>query len=133
MSLREISAETGRSKTAVLTALKRQGINLRSFAPGSARKLRPNHQLRIGIPPYGFAWLRGKLVPDTKEMQVVRLMFKLRQQGLSYRSVAAKLNALGKRTRSRTLWEHTVIRRAILNLESNPELLEEVLSWESKN
>ncbi len=60
-------------------------------------------------------------------------MFKLRQQGLSYRSVAAKLNALGKRTRSRTLWEHTVIRRAILNLESNPELLEEVLSWESKN
>jgi hypothetical protein len=99
----------------------------------ASSKKKNGQPIRIGIPPYGFSWVRGKLIVDPKEIETVRLMLKLRSQGLPYRDIAAKLNAAGKRTRSRTLWEHTVIRRAILRFQNEKSKLEEVISWISEN
>lgn len=132
-SLRQIVRETGIPKTTVIEALQSIG-----FVPANAasRKAKASAQVMRapkGVPPYGFSWLRGRLVVNPAEIENVRTIIQLGQKNYTLRAIADHLNGLGIRTRSDTPWEHSVIRRVILRHKKNPNLLEEVLSWVSPN
>ena len=132
-SLRQIVRETGIPKTTVIEALQAIG-----FVPAKAAGRKPKSSALTmrppkGVPPYGFSWLRGRLVVNPAEIENVRTIIQLRQKDHTLRYIADHLNGLGRRTRSGTPWEHSVIRRVVLRHKKNPNLLEEVLSWVSPN
>src|SRR5215467_5868592 len=67
----------------------------------------------VGHPPYGFAVVNNKLVPDTGEQHVLNLMHTLCKQGYSYEGIAQKLAQYNLRNRNSNVfpWENI---RAIL-------------------
>lgn len=84
---------------------------------------------------YGYAAVRGQLVPVPEEQKAVRLMLRLVDQGHSYRSVCAELGRRGITPRRGGEWRpntvHDIVRRerirrgrAIAGHSPTPELAE---------
>lgn len=67
---------------------------------------------RVGKIRFGFDLsANGKtLVPNALEQQALAVMRQLRQQGQSYRDIAAELNARGVATKGGKPWVHTTIK-----------------------
>ncbi|MBN2384564.1 recombinase family protein [bacterium] len=60
-----------------------------------------------GEPPYGYAFDEdGLLVPDQRELELLKMMKKWKAEGSSYRSMAHKLMAIGVKTRRGTDFTH---------------------------
>lgn len=68
-----------------------------------------------GHPPFGYKVSNGQLVIDEKEAYVVRLIFDYRNQGLSYKDVADKLNEQELYTKMGNLWSGTQVFYIIKN------------------
>ncbi len=66
-----------------------------------------------GQPPYGFASSPAGLVTLSHEASTVDLIQRLRTEGLTYRAIAARLDAEGIRTRKGTQWQAKVIHSII--------------------
>jgi DNA invertase Pin-like site-specific DNA recombinase len=67
----------------------REVIRLRLMAGRARKKLDGGYA--GGAPPFGYAALRGELVPVPTEQRALRLMRRLSADGVSYRSIAAEL------------------------------------------
>jgi len=120
-------------RTTVRNSLRRAGIELRlsPSLPGKSR--RKARGVRVGIPPYGFSWLRGRLVVNAEEIETVRLIVKLWQDGMNYTAIAVHLNGHGIKTRKHSSWDHSLIRRVVKRHQQNPNQVEEVIKWESND
>ena len=67
----------------------------------------------VGLPPFGFRVNgTGGLVEAPDELAVIRTMKRWRRRGMSYRKIAAKLNAEGVKSR-RGKWGDASIRRLV--------------------
>jgi DNA invertase Pin-like site-specific DNA recombinase len=71
----------------------REVIRLRLMAGRARKKLDGGYT--GGVPPYGFAAVRGDLVKVSAEQDAIKMMLRLRAQGRSYRQIAAALQARG--------------------------------------
>ncbi|OFZ55144.1 MAG: hypothetical protein A2428_13065 [Bdellovibrionales bacterium RIFOXYC1_FULL_54_43] len=131
LSLKQISAQVRKPKTTVRNAIRRAGIELRMAPSPPGNNRRKAKGVRIGIPPFGFSWLRGRLVMNAEEIETLRLIIKLWQEGMTYTSIASHLNGHGIKTRKRSRWDHSLIRRVVLRYNQNPKQIEEILKWES--
>lgn len=77
-----------------------------------------------GRPPFGWRSERRELVPDPDEQAVLRWIFELRDDGLSYAAIAEQLNLEGfVRNRTGGAWHHEQVRRA-LKSRLAPEMAE---------
>jgi site-specific DNA recombinase len=67
--------------------------------------------LRAGNVPFGYSLAEDgqTLVPRDEEQQVLARLRQLGDQGLSQRQIAARLNALGLRTRRGSEWRHQYV------------------------
>lgn len=97
---------------------------IKSFVLFSAEQERKNITLRTsggrsikakiggyagGKPPFGYKVVDGELVIDEYEANVVRLIFELRNKGMSYWAISKELNNRELYTRSGGLWaQHTI-------------------------
>ncbi len=113
LTLREIAKRLVASKTAVRKTLLLQGVELRQPNGGRQRKNREPSAPHIGVTPYGYTRLQGRLIPDANEMENVRLILELRHQGKSLGDIAKYLNVLGLKNRRGTPWEHSLVRNVI--------------------
>ncbi len=133
LSLRQIAQEAGIPKTSVRGALISQGIGLRPHTKLAATLPKKARAMRIGVPPYGFYWLRGRLVVDPKEIENVCLIIQLWQSRETFAVIVRRLNELKKKTRCGGKWDHSLVRNIILRHKNNPNKIEEVILWGSKN
>lgn len=71
-----------------------------------------------GAPPFGWAAVRGELVPIPGEQEAIRRMVAWRRAGLSYRLIVARLEEMGIRSRaSHGKWRPDTIRAILLRQE----------------
>ncbi|MGA9161102.1 MAG: recombinase family protein [Actinomycetota bacterium] len=66
-----------------------------------------------GRPPYGYEAMEGSLREVPAEQAVVKKAKRLRKAGLSYREIAARLDAEGDRPRSGRGWHPTMVARVV--------------------
>jgi hypothetical protein len=112
-SLRDISKELGISKTTLRKTLIEGGVDLRpsnrSLRDLPARTTRPH----VGVAPYGYCVIHGKLVEVPKEQQTVHLILRLRSEGKSLTAIATHLNARKVKPRTAKKWDHSIVRSII--------------------
>ena len=63
--------------------------------------------------PYGYRREGNTLVPVPEELEVIALIRKLREAGLSYTAIARELQARGIPTKTGRRWHHQTIRRIL--------------------
>jgi DNA invertase Pin-like site-specific DNA recombinase len=88
-----------------------------------------------GAPPYGYAAVKGQLVPLPDEQKGLKLMRRLRKEGVSYRSIAVELSRRGFPSRAPSgQWRpgtiHEILSRAEMRQQAraiaspSPEIVE---------
>jgi hypothetical protein len=119
----EISRITEVSLTTVRESLVRDEISPRSYLQGSkSSKKRGSGKVR-GNPPYGFKYVRGRLVPHPQEFETLRLLLRWTKQGHTYEQVSALPNADRLRPRRASVWSRFTMREIAKCHEANPEVI----------
>jgi predicted DNA-binding protein YlxM (UPF0122 family) len=102
LSVREIARLTEESRSVVLEALDRFGI------PRNG-----NGHKRTGHVPFGFDYLNHRLVKNSAEQAVIRMMRQHRADGLSLREIAGNLNQRLVPTKQNGVWQASTVREIL--------------------
>jgi len=111
----DTSSAAGRFVVTVLAALaqmEREQIGERTAATMAYMKAQG---LRVGAVPFGYDLAEDgrSLVPSAREQDTIREMEALHAAGLSFRAIAAEMNAAGIRTKTGALWTHRQVARIL--------------------
>ena len=71
-----------------------------------------------GKPPLGYRAVDGELVIDPDEAEIVRLIFKMRKEGVTLMGIAEELNRKGYRTRKGGEFLHSAVQTVLNNEET---------------
>ena len=103
LTARQVATELGTSKAFVLSRLNEAGINASVIKYMNLSSPRPRPASHA---PYGHKVVNGRLVENKSEMSIARKIVEMRQrQKLSWKTIAAKLNAKGFANRSGEPWQ----------------------------
>lgn len=109
LSVSEIAALTFSSRQTIVKYLEQFGVTLR-----------PDDR-QCGVLPFGKRWGQHRVVLNEREQAAIKKAQRLREQGLSYEKIAAVMNAVGIKTRSRnSKWYAKTVRDVILRTGSMP-------------
>lgn len=111
LSLRQIEARTGLSKTKIRQELEKSGVAIRDFSRGSKQKHDPTQVMKAGTTPFGYTYLEGKLVVEPSEYRIVLEIGRRVQSGESLRAIARRFNDRKVPTRFGKKWNHEVIKK----------------------
>lgn len=113
LSLNDISEQTGMARSTLRDAFKKHKIPIRTKKQTiKGEKLGKDFKC-AGHPPFGHAYLDGKLIVDPKEQLIIRKILKLRQSGMSLRAIAEELNNQKIPTRSGKNWYLSFVKTII--------------------
>ncbi len=113
LSLNDISELTGTARSTIRDAFKKHKIPIRSKRQTiKGEKLNKGFKC-AGYPPFGHAYLDGKLIIDPKEQLIIRKILKLRQSGMSLRAIANELNHQKVPTRTGKRWYLSFVKTII--------------------
>ncbi|MBI2604660.1 MAG: recombinase family protein [Deltaproteobacteria bacterium] len=113
MSLREIERRTGYAKSSIRDVLRSHGLVLRRAVRGRKRDLSAPDAMRPDVIPYGYCYLDGKLVVDTREHGFVLQMVRMWKSGKSFIAIADYLNSQKVPTRMDKRWYPATVRAAV--------------------
>lgn len=119
-SLREISRELGISKATLRLTLLEGGADLRPLIRRRGPVSVKTAQAHVGVPPYGYCIIHGRLVEVPKEQQTIQLVMKLWSQGKSLTAIASHLNRHKIKPRTAKSWDHSNVRSVVNRNQSNP-------------
>lgn len=108
LSTNAIARRINVGQSTVSDALQRHGL-----AEKSNKTIRHSQHV-----PFGFDFKKGKLIPNRKEKQTIRLIQQLHSTGLSLREIAAHLNRKFIPTKRRGVWDATTVRRLLARSSS---------------
>lgn len=120
LSLRAISTRLGRSKNFVRTTLNKAKIPTRPFNTAIKCGGPSSIVLHSGITPFGYSCLRGRLILDAKEIEIVQQIINHWQLGMSYSAIARFLNGKNIRCRIGKRWWASSIRAIIIRHKDKP-------------
>ncbi|MBI3558312.1 MAG: recombinase family protein, partial [Deltaproteobacteria bacterium] len=131
-NLLQIARETGVPRPNVRQTLIEAGVAIRTHHSRPDETTIKAEKLQVGVTPFGYSRLRGRLVVEPKEIETVRLILNLWQAGRSLSAIAQHLDSHGYKTRKGGRWEHSIVRHIVLRHKDNPDQIEETI-WESTN
>lgn len=107
LSANQIATKIGCSRGLVLSRLHRADV------PTEEKRLNNPKNYRSHEPPFGFAVNEGRLVPNKREMKIIRLIVHLRlNQNISFENIARELvQRKIKNRRGNIAWQYSVIRK----------------------
>jgi DNA invertase Pin-like site-specific DNA recombinase len=109
MSLEAVAKEMRIAKSSVRRKLQWLGISLRPGTQSHEGRLAKKQRSLAGHAPYGYLFIRGRLVEHPQEIEIVHRILDLRKSGASFVSIAKTLNADGVRNRKGGPWWHPLI------------------------
>jgi hypothetical protein len=125
LSLRQISKHLNKSKTFIRKTLLEAGVALRG-SKDVLKEGRPRtHSHHTGNTPFGYRCLRGRLILDAREIEIVQLVMNLWTAGQPYSSIAKHLNKQGIKNRKATPWDHSLVRSIVERHKDKPLVIEE--------
>jgi hypothetical protein len=125
LSLRQISKQLNKSKSFIRKTLLEAGVSLRESVESHLSESLAPSKPHSGNTPFGYRNLRGRLIMDAREIEIVHSIMKLWTQWKSYSAIAAHLNGLGLKNRRATSWEHSLVRSIVERHKDKPLNLEE--------
>lgn len=96
---------------AVLSEFERDVVSERTSM--AMRHLRSCGRFTGGIDPYGFRSVDGVLQPIPEELEVIRIIHNLHQEGASLRAISRRLSEQGIRARGGKALHHALIARIV--------------------
>ena len=124
LSLRQISKHLNKSKSFIRKTILEAGVSLRESAESHLSKSSAPPKPHSGNTPFGYRNLRGRLIMDAREIEIVHSIMELWTRGKSYSAIAAHLNGLGLKNRRATSWEHSLVRSIVERHKDKPLVLE---------
>ena len=125
LSLRQISKQLNKSKTFIRKTLLEAGVALRDSKDILEEGRPRTHSHHTGNTPFGYRNLRGRLIMDAREIEIVQLVMNLWTAGQSYSAIAKHLNKQGIKNRKATPWDHSLVRSIVGRHKDKPLNLEE--------
>ncbi len=125
LSLAQISRQLNKSKSFIRKTLLEAGVSLRQSVESHLSESSAPPKLHSGNTPFGYRNLRGRLIMDAREIEIVHSIMELWTRGKSYSAIAAHLNGLGLKNRRATPWEHSLVRSIVERHKDKPLNLEE--------
>lgn len=101
------------SKTTLRQTLIDGGADLRPSNRSRPDNPKRTPRAHIGVAPYGYCIIHGKLVEVPKEQQTVQLILRLRSKGKNLTAIAAHLNSHKVKPRTAKSWDHSIVRSII--------------------
>jgi site-specific DNA recombinase len=111
----DTSSASGRFFLRIMGALAEMERELIGERTAAALAYKRDRGERLGTTPFGFKTPAPglELEPEPAEQAVIEHAVRLRRRGLSYRQVAARLNAEGAPTKRGARWHHTSVRNVV--------------------
>jgi len=127
--LRQISKETGYSKTAIRSRLLQNGISLKpSMNSLGGQKLRENYKLS-GVPPYGFLFFKSKLVVHPEQISTFIKIIELWKQEVPIREIARRMNSIKAPSKNGKGWNHFTVASIIKRHQKCSNLMKLAKNW----
>jgi len=125
LSLRKISQHLNKSKSFIRKTLLEAGVALRDSKDFPEVGRPRTHSHHTGNTPFGYRCLRGRLIMDAREIEIVQLVLNFWTAGQSYSAIAKHLNKQGIKNRKATPWEHSLVGSIVERHKDKPLNLEE--------
>lgn len=119
LSLSEIGRQTGIARNTIRDAFIANGLPIRSHKSGTEEHPKNPMILKSSVPPYGYAYVRGVMVPAPKEHKTVLKIYQLWTSGLTLGVIAQKLDNQKIPTRSGRKWSRELIKKIIERHETD--------------
>ena len=125
LSLRQISQHLNKSKSFIRKTLLEAGVALRDSKDILEEGRPRTHSHHTGNTPFGYRCLRGRLILDAREIEIVQLVLNFWTAGQSYSAIAKHLNNRGIKNRRSSPWDHSLVRSIVERHKDKPLVLEE--------
>jgi hypothetical protein len=125
LSLRQISQHLNKSKSFIRKTLLDAGVCLRQLVESHMSESSAPPKLHTGNTPFGYRCLRGRLILDAREIEIVQLVLNFWTAGQSYSAIAKHLNNRGIKNRRSSPWDHSLVRSIVERHKDKPLVLEE--------
>ena len=125
LSLRQISQHLNKSKSFIRKTLLEAGVSLRESVESHLSESSAPSKPHSGNTPFGYRCLRGRVILDAREIEIVHLVMNLWTAGQSYSAIAKHLNNQGIKNRKATPWDHSFVRSIVERQKDKAFVLEE--------
>jgi len=121
LSLGQISRHLNKSKSFIRKTISDAGVTIRESGNVPLNERVQPPRSHSGSIPYGYQSLRGQLILDAKEIEIVHTIMELWTKGKSYSDIVRNLNSQGLTNRRGSPWEHSLV-RSIVKRHKNKKL-----------
>ena len=118
-SLVQIAKRFNKGKSTVKRTLLAHGVVLRTASGSKKSASIGQNKRRSANPPFGFVLIRNSFLPHPAEIEVVREIKRLWQNGRGPRQIADRLNELGLQSRTKKPWAHSVVTGILRRISAN--------------
>lgn len=103
------STVQGKFFLTIIGAMAQMGRDLIAERTKEALQYKKNRFEAYSPTPFGFDRDNGRIIPNQKELEIVKLIKSLKRKGLSYQAIINKLNGKEIPTKNKKIWSKSTV------------------------